>query len=116
MNPTLAEQLQLETVMHSPAFQALQNRVAEFNQRKFPGQTFEGKLKHAIREIGEVIDNPDDDSEWADVLILFLAAAAMKSKTTTRLLEAAHAKVDGLELREWSAPDAEGVIEHRRKS
>lgn len=94
------------------AFEQLAWRVAEFQSRVFPESKTSATLAHLAREVEELRADPDDLSEFADVLILTLGAAAKQGFTPEQLLTAAHQKMDVNNLRRWSAPDAEGVCQH----
>ena len=94
------------------ALQQLQNRIEAFQRRKFPKQPADAKLAHCHREITELRADPNDISEWADVLILFLGAAACQCISSEDLIRAAHAKMDVNECRKWGEPDGEGVCRH----
>lgn len=110
---TLAEKLLLDTTLHSPALQALQDRISEFQQQRFPEQTVAAKLKGMVREVEtELLPDLADPKEWADVFIYFLGAAAKNGMSTAALIAATHAKMDINETRKWGAPDAEGVHQH----
>jgi len=90
----------------------LVERIADFQKRKFPNVTVAAKLLHAQKEITEVINDPNDLVEWADVLILFLAAAHQQGLTLPQLVAAAYVKMDENERRKWAAPDADGCVHH----
>jgi hypothetical protein len=107
--------LRIAVVHEDPAwtFDVLVARVVDFQNRKFPGQTLAGVLKHLEREVGELRENPADEKEWADVLILLIAALYRRGITTDELFAIAHAKVDENETRTWPVqPDADGVYHH----
>lgn len=93
-------------------FQRLQDRVAAFQQDRFPAQPLEGKLAHLVREAKELHDNPSDLSEWADVVILIFGAAAQAGLDTVELGNAALAKLTICESRQWGPADSEGVHHH----
>ena len=95
-----------------PLFQALQDRIEEFQRSRFPDQKLAGKLAHLGREVDELRANPDDPMEWADVLILFLGAAALHDLSASALLLFANHKLTICESRKWGPADADGVHHH----
>ncbi len=103
------------TILQSHLAQQLRllfRRVEKFQDRNFPGQPLDAKFIHLGHEVEELRQAPGDLSEWADVLILYLGAAATQKITLEELLTAAHAKMDENNLRRWSKPDASGVCHH----
>ena len=95
-----------------PDFQALQDRIEEFQRTRFPDQKIQGKFNHLVRECLELKLNPDDPHEWADVLILFLGAAAMHELSVAALFKFAEDKLTICEARKWAPADADGVHHH----
>lgn len=82
-----------------------------------PGSRIEGVLAHIRKELDEVAENPDDVTEWADVLILALDGAWRAGYSPAQIIEAVKSKQAVNETRQW--PDwrtaAEGQpIEHVR--
>ena len=99
--------------MHGNALGELQDRVIQFQRRNFPGQPLDAKLEHLRREILELIADPKDRSEWADVFILILGAANLAQIAAPELIAIANAKMSINEKRKWPAmPDAHGVYHH----
>ena len=95
-----------------PDFQALQDRIEEFQRTRFPDQKLKGKLNHLVREALELLKNPDDPMEWADVTILLFGAAAMHGISASALLQNAESKLTICEARKWAPADADGVHHH----
>ena len=94
-------------------FDVLVARVVEFQERNFPDQKVEGVLAHAGDEIKELLANPQDKEEWADLLILFIAALYRSGcMNTDELFAVAHAKMDKNNKRKWGPADARGVYHH----
>ena len=67
--------------------------------------------KKLFEELGEVIRNPDDPAEWADVMILMLDLAARHS---VKLTPAILAKMEVLRGRVWETRN--GVFSHVNKA
>lgn len=66
-----------------------------------PGPRTEGVLKHIEKEVGEVRENPDDESEWADLLILVIDGATRRGINGDALLRAYHRKMHENRRRRW---------------
>ena len=70
-----------------------------------------GALHHLRLEINELIENPDDTSEWADCLLLLIDAARRKGFTFDRLVDFALEKIEINKNRSWKLAD-NGVYLH----
>lgn len=90
---------------------SLQKRVAAWSRATFPKATEAGRLKHLEREVAELLADPSDGEEMADIVILLLTQA---DRHGVDLLAAVEAKFAELQTREWGEPDEDGVIEHVR--
>lgn len=98
------------------AIQQLQDRIVAWQRKQFPNQTVQGQLNHLRHEVREVQKDPNDLTEWADVLILFLGSAGRNFFVTQDLIAAAHAKMAINEKRQWPAEaDKDGVFHHIEK-
>ena len=71
-----------------------------------------GSLAHLKEEVEELIENPNDIEEWADVTMLLLDAARRRGFTAKQLLQWTLAKLEINKTREWGVPDAEGIVRH----
>jgi hypothetical protein len=93
--------------------ESLRLRVFWWQMETFKGyNTLPGKFAHMEREIKEVLNNPNDLSEWADVFILFVGAMGIQGLNFNQLLAAAASKMDVNEKRQWGPPDSHGVCRH----
>jgi len=91
----------------------LQDKVGKFNDLNFPGQTLEGVLAHLHDETAELKDSHIDLMEWADVLILFLAAVHRSGMRPGMIVSLAEIKMIINANRKWpSKPDERGVFHH----
>lgn len=91
----------------------LQKQVGDWQVATFPGQTVQGKIKHLIKEANELLDDPSDEVEMADVLILLIGIAKLQGVTVEHLVEVAWAKFERAKKRKWpTMPDADGVFHH----
>jgi len=70
-----------------------------------------GPLRHLQDEVVELIENPDDPSEWADCMLLLLDAAWRKGHTIDDLLEFAIEKLEINKKRKWKKKD-NGIYKH----
>ncbi len=71
-----------------------------------------GPLHHLKKEVQELIDNPDDEMEWADNFLLLLDAAWRKGHSLQDLINFADKKLDININRKWGEPDKDGVYQH----
>jgi hypothetical protein len=110
-----ASAVKTKSIAAPEPMQALQDRIATFQRTRFPEQSLDGKLAHMVREICELRADPDDNMEWADVLILLLGAAAWHGLTIDDLLQAAQTKMGINENRQWGPADPEGIHHHIEK-
>jgi len=92
--------------------QHLQSIVVEWADLKFPKRVPSMALLKMFSEIGEVIDNPSDATEWADVLILFLDVAKLSGVSGNDLTTAFIEKMEINKKREWNVENGLGVISH----
>ena len=84
-----------------------------------PGERTAGVLDHLRKELDEVEENPEDVTEWADVIILAFDGAWRAGHTNVEIIEAIHAKQLKNENRQW--PDWRTVepgkaIEHIKEA
>ena len=68
-------------------------------------------LTHLLEEVQELIDNPDDELEWADCLLLLLDAAWRKGHTVDDLVKFAERKLKINKKRNWTK-HPNGVFKH----
>lgn len=92
-----------------------QNEFSEWAFETFKGQKIDGKLKHMKKEIDEIIENPDDIIEWADVMLLFLNASKQQGLDMDQILDACKEKFEIIKKREWQEPDEDGTIQHKQQ-
>lgn len=100
-------------------FEQLAADHAEWSQETFGADTdrdWTGPLAHMKKEISEVEEQPFDREEWADLLLLLLDAARRAGFNATGLVMAAEYKLSINKNRTWSAPNADGSVEHERNT
>ena len=91
---------------------ALFTEIAEWTMATFPSQTPASAVKHAKKEIDhELLNDPANGEEQADVVMLMIAAAASSGNDLKAELRR---KLAINRQREWGEPDADGVVEHKR--
>lgn len=77
-------------------------RQKEFSERTFgPGKRTKGVLDHIEKELKEIEENPDDLSEWIDVVILALDGAWRSGYNPYQIIGALIAKQYENEARKW---------------
>lgn len=95
-------------------------RQREFSERTFgPGKRTDGVTDHIEKELGEVRKNPDDLSEWIDIVLLAFDGAWRHGHSPLAIAQALAAKQAKNEQRKWpdwrTAP-AGKAIEHDRSA
>lgn len=93
-------------------WQQAQNDIGVFTDKTFGQSTFLSKMTHLKEEIQELLDAPEDESEWADCLILFLDAARCTNMDMDRLYNAVQSKMVINKARKWGAPNEDGIVHH----
>lgn len=95
--------------------QKIMNEIASWSDSVFgEGRPPTAPLHHLKKEVREAIENPDDDSEYADMLMLILDAYRMKGGTANELIKYTYNKLEENKQRKWGKPDKNGVVEHVR--
>lgn len=91
-------------------------RQREWSERTFgPGKRTDGVLDHIRKELTEVADEPDDLTEWVDVVILALDGAWRHGHTPEEIAAAITAKQARNEQRswpDWRTQPKDRAIEH----
>lgn len=101
------------TLIGASRLAELIERVAKFQEEKFPDQPLKGKLAHLAREVRELHKKPNDIFEWADTLILFIAALHSANIDLESVIIWAEEKMDINDARKWSRPARDGHIRHK---
>jgi len=74
----------------------------------------QGPLKHLAKEINEVLADPTDLEEYADLLFLVFDATRRAGFTFAELSEACFAKLEKNKARKWPTPTSDEPVEHIR--
>lgn len=93
-------------------------RQYEFSQKTFgPGARLAGVLDHLRKELVEVEAEPQDTSEWADLVILAFDGALRQGHNPQVILDAILAKQvknEGRSWPDWTTQPLDKAIEHNR--
>ena len=93
-------------------------RQRAFSERTFgPGKRTLGVVTHIRRELHEVLANPDDVQEWADVIILAIDGAWRMGFSPEEIVQAISEKQtinEGRKWPDWRTADPLMPIEHER--
>lgn len=92
--------------------ETLQERIAEWADRVYPTRTPEVAFAKMVGEVGEILANPEDPLEWADVAILLLDAAKLRG---IDIVQASHMKMEINEKRTWKVDPRTGLMSHVKK-
>ena len=100
------------TLTGSPhSLDALAMDIAAWQRETFPHATPESTAAHLLREAQELVANPRDPSEGADILHLVIGWAQANGFDLGAVLAE---KFATNRARRWGVRDAEGVVEHVR--
>lgn len=80
----------------------------------FLGQQAQHAANHCYREAKEWKDAPNDLEEMADIVMIVAHGAALAGYSLPDLAAEVQRKLAVCKAREWSTPDADGVVEHVR--
>lgn len=90
----------------------------EWSSRTFgPGGRVGGVIDHLGKELIEAAENPEDISEWADIIILAFDGAWRAGHGAQEIIDAIKAKQATNEARQWPdwrTADPDKAIEHVR--
>lgn len=89
--------------------QVLQIRVTSWANKVYPNRTTEVAFAKMVGEVAEIMADPSDALEWADVLILLVDAAHLRG---IDIIEAAHEKMNINEGRAWKIDKRTGIMSH----
>lgn len=93
------------------------NAQAEWSRATFGSDTErgpQGPLKHLRKEVDEVLANPHDLEEYADLLFLVFDATRRAGFSYLDLDNAAWMKLEKNKQRVWSKPTTDDPVEHIR--
>ncbi|MEE8428544.1 MAG: dATP/dGTP pyrophosphohydrolase domain-containing protein, partial [Gammaproteobacteria bacterium] len=66
----------------------------EWADQVFVGQSNASKLRHLLKEVGEIIDAPDDVEEYGDALALLIDAARKKGIHIAEIIDSMWNKLE----------------------
>lgn len=93
-------------------------RQREFSEKTFgPGKRTSGIVDHIRKELKEIEQDPDDATEWIDVVILALDGAWRIGLTPDQIIRCLVNKQDKNEARiwpDWKTADPDKAIQHVR--
>lgn len=97
------------------SFQNIQNEVVRWANRQFPNRTPNIAILKLFSELGELIDEPDKKTEWADVFILLIDIAYLCGISGNDILHAIDEKMKINQKRTWQRQnEITGVISHQK--
>jgi hypothetical protein len=87
--------------------------ILAWQHETFTHRTPHSITAHLLREAKELHAAPNDEEEWADVVMLAVALIRDGTPNSPRdLLGALRRKLEKNRTRVWGAPDSDGVVEH----
>jgi len=89
----------------------------EFSEKTFgPGKRTLGMIDHIMKELAEIRDNPDDLTEYIDVMLLAIDGYWRHGGKSDELWPRLRAKLAKNKARKWPAPkDENSAVEHDRQ-
>lgn len=90
----------------------MQKKQYKWSRETFGESSMESNIDHLRDELAEIIENPTDIEEWADVMLLYMNALSFVDFTMDDVLEAVHKKYEKNNKRKWGKPDDRGVVKH----
>lgn len=95
-----------------PTLDTLARDIRAWQARTFPHATPESVAEHLRREAEELVYEPSNPEEIADIFHLLVAAAEANGYD---LVDVISTKFAVNTVRRWQAPDSAGVVEHVRE-
>ena len=92
--------------------QRLQDDASEFVLGILPALTYHQQVKKVLEEATELAKSPNDETEYADVLISLLVAWKLKGGNVDSLLKVAIQKMKVNRNRKWGETDENGLKKH----
>lgn len=96
-------------------FQKLQDSIGEWSDGKFGSLDPRGSIKHMRDEVSDLLSNPYDVENIADVGILFIESCRRAGFNMDEVYQAMDAKHKINVSRIWEKPDSLGVTKHRKE-
>lgn len=91
----------------------IQNQVVEWADSAFPDRTSQSTFLKLFEEIGEVLREPTNHEEWADVFILMLDVMSRFGVSGDDVEVAIQLKLEKNRQRNWAKNDV-GIMQHTR--
>lgn len=98
-----------------PSLDRVLTEVNEWQAVTFPRATPASVVEHLRREVLELVDDPTDTAELADVIFLVVGLAYELGLSMSDLARIVAGKLAVNRQRVWGEPDAFGVVEHLRE-
>lgn len=105
-------------IRHREGAQTLDSVIREVNEWRavtFPRATPASVVEHLRREVAELVNDPTDTSELADVVFLAVGLAYELNLSVSDLARVVADKLAVNRQRVWQEPDEAGVVEHVRE-
>ncbi|MEI6061724.1 MAG: dATP/dGTP pyrophosphohydrolase domain-containing protein [Bacteroidota bacterium] len=99
----------------NPTFNLFQQVHGIWSDKTFGTRSPLGPLHHLLKEVKEVIENPDDIEEYADCGLLLMDSLRLAGYSMDQLYSAMFRKYQKNKCRTWAKPDENGTCEHIRE-
>lgn len=87
--------------------------ITDWSTKQFPNATPQGLAEHLFSEAEELVNNPTDKEEMADI---FMLLAHVVHKTGTDIIKAVEEKLEKNKQRKWGKENEKGFIEHIKEA
>lgn len=98
----------------SREFDLMWQDVSRWGLETFPNPTAEGICNHIKEELDEILADPRDKSEYADVMILLIQLCTVANLTGSDLINEVREKMKINKQRKWEKPDEQGIVRHKK--
>lgn len=99
------------TIHFTSGLSEVMTEGAQWSEETFGHATPSSIAKHLLKEAQELVDNPTDGEEMADIMLLLGHLFAVTDKDPVYEVRR---KLEICRQRKWGPPDADGVVEHIR--
>ena len=109
-------QRRYEPIVEGPGIESLFMKLAAWSDDTFGNPEKRGPagpVRHLVEECYEILERPDDLTEYADALLLIMDASRRAGFAVDRLIHAAHQKLAINKEREWGEVVEDQPVHHK---
>ena len=83
-----------------------------FSPGEDPRNRIKNSIKHLKEEVDELLEDPNDEAEYGDILMFILDIARLAGYSGSDLIRFTYEKLGVCKERTWHPPDKDGIIRH----